>query len=391
MNLHHDITPVVSVIMPTWNGERFLRQAIESILNQTFTEFELIVIDDGSTDSTARILADLKDKEARIIVLTNERNLGIASATNKGIAVARGAYIALQDHDDVSLRHRLQTQVDFLESHPDIAVVGSAATLIDNEGTPFAEFPLPCKEINIKWRLLFIGDAFHYTSVMVRRGALMEIGGYGENPEFQFAEAYDPFSRVAMHHRVANLPDSLVLWRRHRDATSIQNAQAQVSSCEAISFRNVCLLVDPQSRSKREERYRSYLGFKAFTSTPAGQFPSLPPEQVLSGLKFFCEVREAFYRSHGFSRLDVTRHRKPLDWLWGKHAVALALRAPWDWWSRVRSVNLGLRCLLQAAWAASIDGVARVGGLSSPEPDLTAPTLKPLEGISEQEAWTKGR
>lgn len=389
--LSNPTAPAVSVVMPTYNGERFLRQTVESVLNQTLPDFELIIVDDRSTDSTPRILAELRDRDPRLIVLTNERNLGIASATNRGIAAARSEYIALQDHDDVSLPHRLQTQVDFLSSHPDIAAVGSAATLIDDEGAPFAEFPLPCEEIDIKWRLLFIGDAFHYTSVMARRSALAEIGGYGEDPEFRFAEAYDPFSRLAMRHRVANLPDTLVLWRRHRGATSIKNAQAQASSCEAISFRNVCLLVDSGNGPAREEHYRNYQGFKAFISTPAGQFPSLPPEQVLSGLKFFCEVREAFYRSHRFPRLLVTRHRKPLDWLWGKHALALALRAPWDGRSRVRSAWLGLRCLLHAAWASSMDYVASLVRLSSPEPDLTIPTLKPLAGISEQEAWTKGR
>ena len=127
----HAITPVVSVVMCTYNGERFLRPAIESILNQTFRDFELVV-DDGSTDRTPRILAEFKARDTRVIVLTNERNLGIAAATNRGLAAARGEYIALQDHDDISLPHRFQTQVDFLNSHSEIALVGSDATLIDD-------------------------------------------------------------------------------------------------------------------------------------------------------------------------------------------------------------------------------------------------------------------
>jgi glycosyltransferase involved in cell wall biosynthesis len=141
--------------MPTYNGERFLRPAIESILNQTFRDFELILIDDGSNDSTPRILADLKDKDKdnRLIVLTNQRNLGIAGATNRGLAAARGEYVALQDHDDISLPHRFQTQVDFLDSHPTVALVGSAATLIDENGVNHGDFPQPCEEIDLKWEL----------------------------------------------------------------------------------------------------------------------------------------------------------------------------------------------------------------------------------------------
>src|SRR5574337_525468 len=95
--------PRISVVMPTYNGERFLRAALESILGQSFRDFEVIVIDDGSTDSTPAILREFAAKDPRVIVLTNDHNLGIAGATNRGLAVARGEYIALHDHDDISL------------------------------------------------------------------------------------------------------------------------------------------------------------------------------------------------------------------------------------------------------------------------------------------------
>lgn len=388
------IAPVVSVVMPTYNGEKFLRPAIESILNQTFPDFELIVIDDGSIDSTPRILADYKGNDTRLIVLTNERNLGIAGATNRGLAAACGKYLALQDHDDISLPHRLQTQVDFLNAHPDIAVIGSAATLINDDGVPYAEFPLPCEEIDIKWRLLFHGDPFHYTSVMLRRSAIEEIGGYDEDASFRFSEAYDPFSRIAMRHRMVNLPQTLVLWRRHPEATSLQHAQQQWRSGETIAFRNLCLLDDlqtgaPSHASSRNgcengARYRLHLGFKAFMSTPAGQFPDLPPEQVVSGLKFFCDIQETFYKLHRFPRSAVARHRRTLNWIWGKHAIALAIRAPWDWRSRVRIFLLGMRCLGHAAWAMLIDRMARLVNRAGPQPSLTVPTIKPIAAELEK-------
>jgi glycosyltransferase involved in cell wall biosynthesis len=381
------VTPVVSVIMPTWNGERFLRPAIDSLLNQTFTDFELIVIDDGSTDRTPHILADYKD--ARLIVLTNEHNLGIAGATNRGLHAARGEYIALQDHDDISLPHRLQTQVEFLDSHSEISLVGSAATLINDDGVPYAEFPLPCEEIDIKWRLLFFGDAFHYSSIMVRHGAMREIGGYGEDPAFRYSEAYDPFSRLAMCYRMANLPDKLLLWRRHPDATSLQNTPAQTRSGEIISLRNISTLSDHTHGGARHDDQRYLLlGFKAFTSTPAGQLPVLPAEQVVSGLKFCSDIQETFYRAHKFSRFDVARHRKPLNWAWGKHAVALAVRAPWGWRPRIRGFMLGLRCLRHAAWAALVTSVAKLIGHSNPCPNLTVPTIRAFTDAPEQPTWT---
>ncbi|HWY53247.1 MAG TPA: glycosyltransferase [Terriglobales bacterium] len=382
------ITPVVSVIMPTWNGERFLRHAIDSILDQTFTDLELIVINDGSTDSTAHTLAEYKDE--RLVVLTNERNLGIAGATNRGLAVARGEYIALQDHDDISLPQRLQTQVDFLESHAEVAVLGSAATLIDDDGIPYAEFPLPCEEIDIKWRLLFVGDAFHYSSVMVRRSALLETGGYSEDPAFRYSEAYDPFSRLAMCHRVANLPDKLLLWRRHPGATSFQHAPEQIRSGEIISLRNIAMVANHtyDGACHNDQRYL-LSGFKAFLSTPPGHFPALPPEQVLSGAEFLCDLQDKFYRLHRFPRSVVARHRKPLSWMWGKHAIGLAMRAPWDWRARTRSLILGFSRLWDAARATLVSIVDRSIGRSRPLLSVTVPTIRPLPNAPEQPSWTK--
>jgi len=360
--------PRVSVIMPTYNGEKFLCPAIGSILAQTFTDFELIVVDDGSTDGTVKILGEFNDR--RIVVIRNEQNLGIARATNRALAAARGEYIALQDHDDISLPDRFKTQVEFLDSHSEIAVVGSAAVLIDDDGNAYGRFPLPCEEIDIKWRLLFAGDPFHYTSLMFRKVAIDEIGGYGEDPQFQFSEAYDPFSRIAMRHRVINLPQALVHWRRHGDATSITHVAQQARSCEVISFRNCSLLIENGSNAG-SHLYPDYLGFKAFLFTPAGRTPDLRAEQIIRGLEFLCEVQKKFYRQHNFSRAVVARHRKPLNWLWGKHAVALAMRAPWGWRSRARMFRLGVRCLRQATGAA----------LSSLGEERSARSDRPVTGI----------
>jgi glycosyltransferase involved in cell wall biosynthesis len=373
--------------MPTYNGERFLRPAIESILAQTFTAFELIVIDDGSTDATPQILASFHDP--RIVLLANPRNLGIAASTNRGLAAARGEFIALHDHDDISLPHRFQTQLDFLNSHPDIALVGSAATLIDDNSIPYAEFPLPCEEIDIKWRLLFVGDAFHYTSAMVRRHAFTEIGGYGEDPAFRYAEVYDPFSRLAMRHRVANLPQNLVLWRRHSGATSLRHTQRQLESAEVISLNQIATLAQSIRKPARALDHRYLLsGFKAFTSTYEGQLPVLPAEQLIAGLNFFCDIQNAFYRLHRFPRSAIARHRRTPNYVWGKHAFALAVRAPWSLASRIKIIVLGLRCLWHAASSTLTDTVLTVFHRAAPHPRITAPTIEPIDH-PEQPSCTK--
>jgi glycosyltransferase involved in cell wall biosynthesis len=345
-------TPVISAIMPTYNGERFLRPAIESILNQSFSDFELIVVDDGSTDRSPQILREFAERDSRIIVLTNEHNLGIARATNRGLAAARSSYVALQDHDDISLPQRFQTQLDFLASHPEIALVGSAATLIDDAGNPYGNYPVPCDEVELQWNLLFAGDCFHYTSILLRRDALLEIGGYDEDPAFRYSEAWAPAARLAARNRVANLPDPLVYWRRHADATSLQHRQAQAQSGEAIRLHNLALIAEHLPHYKRSDISYYIQGLTAFTSTPAGQFPALPARQVIDGFRFLCEIQDAFYKMHHFPRAVVARHRQAPTWTWGKHALALALRAPWDFASRIRIFPLAIRCLLRSAAAS---------------------------------------
>ena len=361
-------TPLVSVVMPTYNGERFLRPAIAGILNQTFADFELIVIDDGSTDTTPRILAVFKQKDDRVIVLTNEHNLGIAGATNRGLAAARGEYIALQDHDDISLPYRLQTQIDFLHSHPDIALVASAVTIIDENGvaTGYALGPslastsIPSvfgpfeDDLEIKWDLLF-GCRLNHTSVMARRTAILNIGGYKEDDTFPLARDYDLFSRFATQYRIANLREPLAQWRRHPAAACLQNTEQQSQANETISWRNLRALTNTRDRAGgatfalRDETY-GLLGSRAFMCTQAGRLPDLPGEQVIAGLQFLRSLQDNFCRAHNAPKQTATRLRKRLNRTWGKHAVALAIRARWEFNTRIRSFFLGARCLLAASW-----------------------------------------
>jgi hypothetical protein len=334
----HPATPVISVVMPTYNGERFLRPAIESILNQTFRDFELIVVDDGSTDRTPRILAELKDN--RLIVLTNDRNQGIAVATNRGLAAARGEYVALQDHDDISLPHRFKTQLDFLESHPDIALVGSAAELIDENGVAYENYVEPEDDIDLKWETLFRCPISH-TSVMARCWVMSETGGYSPDPALKVASDYDLLSRIVMRHRVGNLSQPLVQWRRHPAATMIADQPRLKRGVESVSLRNLGVL----QNGKPQTDLNRLLGSRAFLCTPRGQHPTLGPKQVIAGLCFLFELQETFRRTYNCSRSAEARLRRRLNWTWGKHAISLAFRAPWDWRSRGQMLMLGIRCL----------------------------------------------
>lgn len=341
MSRESHTSPVISVLMPTYNGERFLRPAIESILNQTFPNLELIIIDDGSTDNTPHILSEFKD--TRLTVLTNQQNFGIAVATNRGLAAARGEYIALQDHDDISLPHRLQTQLDFLNTHPEIALVGSAAELIDENGIAYDHYREPEDDIELKWEALFRCPISH-TSVMVRQGVMLQTGGYSPDPNLKVTSDYDLLSRIVTRHPVTNLSQPLVKWRRHPGASMITDEPRLLRGIESISLRNLGAFRDGRSDREPDWEYLC-LGSRAFLCTPAGHFPALEPEQVISGLRFLGELQKTFCQTYDCSRSAAARFRRRLNWTWGKHAVALALRAPWDLRCRARILFAGIKCL----------------------------------------------
>jgi hypothetical protein len=178
----------------------------------------------------------------------------------------------------------------------------------------------------------------------------MDAGGYRDDPALRFAEAWDPLARIAMRHHIANLPDQLVLWRRHSAATSIRHRQQAQAACDATVQRNLYRLANANEGNTICDYEACYSGLRAFLFTPNGT-PSLPAQYVIAGLELLCEVQERFYQINDFPRSLVARHRRGLNWSWGKHAVALATRAQWALSSRVRILALGIRQLGVWAWA----------------------------------------
>ena len=214
--------PRVSVLMPVFNGARFLRPALESVLAQSYRSFELIAVDDGSTDDTPAILAAVTD--SRVHVLRNDVNSGLVASLNRGLAAATGELIARQDADDLAHPERFAQQVQFLDAHSDVAVVGTWYRKIDEADNELGTREPPGEHLPLRWALLFVCPFLH-GSVMFRRREVMEQVGMYDATALH-AEDYDLWSRAALRFRVANIAEYLESYRVLRDSiTAVHGAQ----------------------------------------------------------------------------------------------------------------------------------------------------------------------
>jgi len=199
--------PIVSVIMSVYNGERFLCEAIDSILNQSFSNFEFIIINDGSTDKSGDILESYDDARIRVI---HQEKQHLTKSLNMGLRIARGKYIARMDADDIAMPTRLEEQVSFLDSHSDIAVVGCWAFLIDGTGKILKQLTFPCNDREIRRALIYTNPIIH-PGVVIRKEALIKVNLYRE--EFKYAQDRDLWFRIMEHYKLANLPRFLMKLR----------------------------------------------------------------------------------------------------------------------------------------------------------------------------------
>ena len=216
--------PRVSVIMPVYNGEKYLAAAIDSVLSQTFADFELILVDDGSRDNSICVMRACEQRDRRVRVYQLATNRGIADARNLGIEHARGDYITTMDCDDISLPQRLQMQVDFLDANADIGAVGTSGRAL-NEDLSEALFDLnvpPAHSLIVLDN--FVGVSFIYTTVMARGELLRAVGGY--QPGRRIGEERDLYWRMLWQTRArfANLPQQLYNYRRHEQSNSVRLA-----------------------------------------------------------------------------------------------------------------------------------------------------------------------
>ncbi|RRN77381.1 glycosyltransferase [Pseudoxanthomonas sp. SGD-10] len=199
----------VTVFMAVYNGSAYLRDAIDSILSQTFKDFELLIINDGSTDNSVDIISSYTDP--RIRLLHNEQNRGLLFTRNRGVQEARGEYIAILDCDDIAVTDRLETQYNFLQLHKDIAMCGGHSIYIDENGIPTG-YILKQPTHNILANMLFV-NPFVNSTLMIRKSVIEEVGGYRD---YAPAEDFDLSLRIAQKYEVANIDAVLVKYRIHQ-------------------------------------------------------------------------------------------------------------------------------------------------------------------------------
>jgi len=238
------IKPLISVNMVVHNGEKFIFESINSILNQTFINFELIIINDGSTDKTKEIISSFKDP--RIISKNNEKNNGIVYSRNMAAKLSLGKYIAIQDADDISLPNRLELELEFLNNNPDFGLVGSFAELIDASGKSLNKIQSKYLSFqNIKINLLF-KNCFTHSSILYRKDILIK---YLFSSNFEnYCEDYDMIVKVSNKMKVFNINKVLIKYRIHGKNISLNNKNIQKNNRKIISNQLKNLDIDPSKR-----------------------------------------------------------------------------------------------------------------------------------------------
>lgn len=227
--------PKISVIMSVKNGMPYLPEAVKSILNQTHKNFEFIIVDDSSTDKSWKYLKSLKDR--RIKLINNVKNIGLAASLNKALKSACGDYIARMDADDISLSKRFETQIKFLETHPDISICGTWAKLIDEKNNVIGNVHKPLDDKKIKKMNMWITGIIH-PSWVARSKVYEKLKGY--DSDYDFAEDLDFLIR-AKNFQMANIKDELLLWRSPQKRRSQKNIERMYRKSLAVRwnhFRN---------------------------------------------------------------------------------------------------------------------------------------------------------
>lgn len=223
---------IISVLMPAYNVEKWIALSIESVLSQTLKEFELIVVDDGSTDGTAKIAGDLSKKDNRIKVYTLKKNLGIVGALNIGLQLSRGIYIARMDSDDIATPDRLEKQLNFLIDHPDYALVGAQMLSIDELGRQHDISPCPVTHQEAKKVLPYSSPVPHIW--MCRADVYSKLGGYRQLAP---AEDYDFLLRLeTMGFKYGNHPDVLMMIR-FREGNTASTASLKQRKTHAYVYK----------------------------------------------------------------------------------------------------------------------------------------------------------
>lgn len=198
----------VSVLLSVYNGQNHLKQCIESVLNQSYQEFEFIIIDDNSNDNSAQIIKSYQDD--RIFFVQNDENIGLTKSLNKALSLAKGKYIARIDHDDIYLKNKLQKQIDFVTKNPQCKILFTDVIKIDEFGNELPCYSRIKTPEDIYYHMHFINPVIHPT-VMIEKSVIISVGGYDE--DFKFAQDYELWSRLLYQYKFFKLNEPLLKYR----------------------------------------------------------------------------------------------------------------------------------------------------------------------------------
>jgi glycosyltransferase involved in cell wall biosynthesis len=218
--------PIISIIMPTYNRSVFLRRAIESVFQQTLSDWELIIVDDASTDDTPGVIGEFMARDKRIVALRNDINLypGISKILDRGLAVAKGEYIARLDDDDYWIDpDKLKKQYDFLENHPNYVVIGSGMVVVDNEGKELYRYLKKETDEEIR-RTALSANPFSHTTVMFRAEIAKKVGGYGD---WRYAEDWNLWLKMGKYGKFYNFQEYFAAYTSAGENKSFTHQRAQ--------------------------------------------------------------------------------------------------------------------------------------------------------------------
>lgn len=220
-------TPRISVLMPAYNSEMYIAESIESVLNQTYTDFELIIINDGSTDNTARIIRKYAKSDRRIKFINNTRNRGLIAVLNQGLGLCTGEYIARMDSDDISLPTRFARQIEYMDGHPECGVLGTWFEIF-GKWTHVVRHPTRIKLLN------FLGDEHVGHPTVMLRKSIIDKYGFRYDANYKHAEDFELWSRMVLVTEIHNIPQILLRYRWADGNISVVHAAEQQNATARV-------------------------------------------------------------------------------------------------------------------------------------------------------------
>jgi glycosyltransferase involved in cell wall biosynthesis len=275
--------------MPVHNGEPHLRESIDSILGQSFHDFEFLIINDASTDHSRELVLSYRDP--RIRLFDNEAKLGLTHSLNRGLLLAGGELIARQDADDISEPDRLARQGAFLQSNSETVLVGSWYKKIDEHNVELGARQLPCDWLGIRWALLFICPFVHSAVMFRRRAVTQEIGLYDK--AFIYAQDYDLWSRIASRLPVANLPEYLMRYRMTPRSMTSTFGHVVQDETRRISIENLTAVIGSDEATRLVDAEADFANMSALVF---GDYRRLSPAEAIAASRRISWLLRIFLR-----------------------------------------------------------------------------------------------